>query len=264
MRPSYMIFSVPDTWQGNPITTRDFFQVLRDAGLEGVDIFPPVLETVEGGAVQLRALLDEVGLETACYYRSLDLIDPERESEVNLLFDEAVAVCAALGCRYLFTHGSQHRYEGDENRRRYIEQLRGLVDRLEGTGLTLVIENAGLLMHSVAQMREVLEGVDREGLRLALDSGNFYLWHQDEVAAFGELLPYTVHLHVKDYVNRRFEGKNPKADGIELGRGEVRHGEILELLRNAAYRGWMAYEKTMDGDDALWRSLKLTAAWCRA
>ncbi len=84
-----------------------------------------------------------------------------------------------------------------------------------------------------------------EGLGCAFDTGNFVMFHEDELAAFDLLADRIVTLHLKDRSrSRRHEGDLPCrcADGKEVfactvGSGVIRTGEILRRLKERNYSG---------------------------
>ena len=132
----------------------------------------------------------------------------------------------------------------------------------EGTDMTLVVENAGTLMHKAQDMVRLMDMLAGAGLRLCLDTGNFYLWEQDEVKALELCRDWTIHFHVKDYVDQHWVGEGqPDATMVDLGTGAVRHAEVLALLRKMGYSGTLAFEPHSDA--AIPLGLKTLAEWVK-
>jgi sugar phosphate isomerase/epimerase len=143
----------------------------------------------------------------------------------------------------------------------YIERLGEMLGLFDGTGMTLVVENAGTLMHTVHDMLRLMDALGEAGLRLALDTGNFHLWGQDEVEATRLALPWTIHFHVKDYVDQHWvePGVRPAATQVDLGTGNVRNLEALAVLKEANWEGVLAFEP--HGDDSIEPGVKKLLEW---
>ena len=123
-----------------------------------------------------------------------------------------------------------------------------------------MVENAGTLLHKASDMLRLMEALGEAGLRLCLDTGNFYLWEQDEVEATRQALQWTIHFHVKDYVGQEWLGEGkPTATQVDLGEGEVRHAEVLEILRREGYEGTLAFEP--HGNETIEPGLKALRVW---
>jgi len=232
----------PPVWHGKELQPLELFKLLRGMGCEGIDIFARSAE--QHGADTLKAALEESGLACSCYYISADLVsqEPDKVAAADEAFPRGIEMAQALGAPVCFTHGSQHAHAGEENLQRYLDRLSEKLALFEGTGMTLVIENAGTLMHSAAQMMVAVEALADEGLRVCPDTGNFTLWRQDEVAAVETLLPWSVHFHIKDY-GELWE-KDGRLGGKEsvLGEGLTPVETIIGMLKDAKWQGTLAWE----------------------
>jgi len=189
--------------------------------------------------------MDRHGLTCACYYVPADLCasGTEAEATAQAAFMSGIENATILGSPIVFTYGTQHTYAGEDMFQRYTERLGDMLALFEQTGLTLVVENAGSLMYSVEDMLRLMDALGGAGLRLCLDTGNFHLWEQDEVEATRLAQQWTIHFHVKDYVDQCWvsEGQ-PGATQVDLGSGAVRHAEVMEILRSGGYAGALAFE----------------------
>ena len=262
MRPGIMSTAPLKQWRGQAIDLDGYLDLLRSWGLETLDIFPPFIDQCGLGTV--AAKLAEHGLQTACFYAPADLIstDPAVEAKAWQSFERGLECCAALGSPLLFTYGSQHAYAGDDNFARYRDRLAELLELVEATSIVLVVENAGSLMHAAAPMAELVAELDSHQFKLAPDTGNFYTWSQDEVAAVEQLMPHAVHFHIKECGRTWADDKGPHSDGAVLGEGNVRHGAILDTLRRAGYTGALAFERSGQDDDGFEASVRTLVSWC--
>ncbi len=103
--------------------------------------------------------------------------------------------------------------------------------------LTTVAEPPELLRRLVTEVAEGPVGVD-------FDPAALLLAGYDPIAAVSVFAETILHVEVRDAVRQGTAG------GVEvpLGRGEVDWIELLGLLEDLPYRGWMAVERT-EGDD---------------
>lgn len=243
MRTGMMVFGPVTELEGRPVDLDAFLASLQAWGLQSLDIFPDFMG--ERSAQEVRAALDRCGLICDCYYVGADLCAPGAQARevAEAAFARGIEAATLLGAPILFTHGTQHTYAGEEMFARYAAGLGEMLALFESTGITLVVENAGTLMHRVEDMLRLMQLLGPAGLRLCLDTGNFYLWEQDEVAATRLAREWTVHFHVKDYVDRHWVGPGqPGATDVNLGTGNVRHAEVLEILRETGYAGTLSCE----------------------
>jgi sugar phosphate isomerase/epimerase len=243
MTSGLMVTRPLEQWDGKALGLSDYLKLVKGWGTETLDIFEPFFEVCP--PAELRTALSDHGLRCACCYAAADLVAIGAEAEAR--GDDAIKLgienAAAVGAPLLFTYGSQHGHAGEENFQRYIGRLGDLLPLFQGTGITFVVENAGALMHRPQDMHRMMEVLALGGLRLCQDTGNFYLWEQDEVAAVALLADWTVHFHVKDYVDRHRKAPlSPGATDVNLGEGAVRHSPVLEALRQAGYEGVLALE----------------------
>ncbi len=247
------------TWHGKELSLDEFLVLIKGVGLETVDIFLDMLEHVD-----LHSLAKHIkahDLKTACFYINADLVsdDPDKVKEADENFKRGIGAAQTLGAPICFTHGSQHTHQGPEAFQKYTERLDEKLELFAGTGTTLVIENAGKLLHTAEDMVRITDVL--ANLRLCLDTGNFYLWGQDEVDAARMMLPRTVHFHIKDYAQRWEGNGDPRADDCELGKGRVRNEEIINFLKGKCWQGVLAWEPAGQPEDEFEASVKRLLDW---
>lgn len=238
MKTGLMVSGPLREYEGRALDLDAHLELLAGWGCETLDIFPGFLG--DKTPAQMREALDRSGMSCACYYVGADLCaEPSTDA-----FRKGIEVACALGSPLLFTHGTQHTHAGADDFARYAEGLSRLIPMHAQAGLTLVVENAGTLMHSIEDCVRMMEMLAPEGLRFCIDTGNFFLWEQDEVEATRALLAWTIHFHVKDYTGQHWVKPvtGPDAEHALLGVGEVRHEPILALLREAGFEGTLALE----------------------
>ena len=250
-------------WRGQELDPAGLFGLLKGMGLQTVDIFAANAE--KWGLDTLKDALSASGLSCACYYIACDLVkdDPEGVAAADEAFVRGIENAQALGASICFTHGSQHGNQGDGAFTRYIERLGEKLRLFEGTGITLVIENAGKLMHTARDMKRVMDALADDGLRLCPDTGNFTYWGQNEVEAIEMLLPWSVHYHMKDFAEVREENGVPRGREGVFGEGLTPIDEIMDLIKGFGYEGVLAWEPGPQDEDGVEQSVRnLLAMMC--
>jgi sugar phosphate isomerase/epimerase len=91
------------------------------------------------------------------------------------------------------------------------------------------LENHGGITGTLDQMLALVRGVKSEWFGVNLDTGNFHT--PDPYADLARLAPYAVVVQIKTEIQRR----GRKAEPADLKR-------LLEMLRSANYRGYVALE----------------------
>jgi len=248
-------------YKGSSVDLDGYFELVKSWGLQTLDIFPGFLQAAPVNDV--RAALDRHGMTCACYYIAADLNATEAAAEAKALeqFKEGIDNAMTLGSPIVFTHGTQHSYAGEDMFARYTDRLAEMLPLVNETPMTLVVENAGTLMHKVQDMLRLMDALGEAGLRLCLDTGNFYLWEQDAVDATRRAIEWTIHFHVKDYVDQSWvtPGTQPAATQVDLGTGSVDHAGCLQILRDSGYEGVLAFEP--HGNDSIEAGLKALSGW---
>jgi len=152
-------------------------------------------------------------------------------------FERAVAAArfaSAIGVRVVL-------YKAD-SRPTYIAAGRPFLNAIDGLGLIPVVQNhAGTPITTLADMLEVLAGVDDPRLRALLEVGFFHQvgqpWHEAAVA-LGDRVAL---VHVKDQVG---------STRVPFGTGEIDFRALLTYLRATGYRGEIVVECEIDRDNA--------------
>jgi len=243
-------------WRGEPNTPALLFPILKDMGLDTVDIFGRSLE--QWSLDEIKSALDDSGLTCACYYISCDLVksDPEGVAAADEAFVTGIENAQALGAPICFTCGTQHGNDGEDAFQRYIDRLGEKLPMFEGTGMTLVIENAGTLMHTAADMKRAAEALAGDnGLGLCPDTGNFTLWRQDEVEAVEMLLPWSAHYHMKDYGEVWDDDGALRGKEAIFGEGITPIDACLDLIKGSGYEGVLAWEPGPQDEDGVEKSV---------
>ena len=134
-----------------------------------------------------------------------------------------------------------------------VRGLKAVAPEAEAAGVTLAIENHGLLAGKSSQIETIIDQVGSESVRANTDIGNFLLVDEDPLQAVQKLLPYIAHVHVKDMVPVSEGGWESLAGkryrGGAVGEGVVPLKAIMEQLNAAGYQGFLSLEFEGEGDE---------------
>ncbi len=213
---------------------------LRDAGMQMIylsadswrrdrDWLKPLLQKLELGVEGMHAFCDFAGEPDSPKYR--ELIDLAIECGAgNLLFVPGMLT--------------------GKNTRRDFENIAKGLRRAVAYGkereLPILMEDFDGLRapyNSILSLGWFLDNI--EGLGCAFDTGNFVMFHEDEMEASELFRPKIVTLHLKDRSHtRRHPDDHPYtcADGAQeftcaVGSGYIRMTEILKRLKEDGYQG---------------------------
>lgn len=129
---------------------------------------------------------------------------------------------------------------------------RRIADHAAQYGITTSLENHGYYFQASDRVQALIHAVDRPNFKTTLDVGNFLCVDEDPVSAVKKNLPYASMVHIKDfYVRPSYrnpgEGWFKSAAGNYLrgaiaGQGDVDLYEILRLVKESGYDGYMSIE----------------------
>ena len=240
----------PPVWYGETLDPTGMMNLLAEMGLSSIDIFQH--HVAQWGIESLREGLADSGLDCSCFYIKGDLLATGEEREkVDEDFARGIDAAKALGAPLIFTYGTQHTHEGADAREAYIGALRERNRQVLDSGMTLAIENAGMLARTPEHLLAIIEVLGDEGLRLCPDVGNFSIWGIDEVDAIRRLLPWTAHVHLKDLAAKWVGDPQGRGASAVLGHGVTPIEEITAVLQAKAWEGAAVWETGQQDEQGL-------------
>jgi sugar phosphate isomerase/epimerase len=226
---------------------------VREFGVREVELMDSLVPMNEVPAIQ--AALAETGIKVACYDVVCDVVTPddaERQRRIAQLKPK-LQQAARLGAKLIMVVPGLTR-EGITDtiaRQWFSEALRQLVPEASRLGLTLMVENLGVMATFYGRsehLNAICEAVGPE-LRVTYDVGNFLLAGEDALQAFDRLAPRIVHVHCKDWqvVPATTPQAYPGVDGrwfqgAALGEGVVNLRGAIARLRQHGYQGAVSVE----------------------
>ena len=246
-------------------------EFLHSEGVEYVELLDLYLPTPQLRA-EARELLDRYSMKAGAYAASNEFaaVAPEAlEGEISRL-KQAIRIAAEFETRTVRVFAGNRSAEAD---RSFDQALAQIIDSLKQctaaaleNGVTLCLENHGLLAGKSGQVRAILDGVGSPALQATADTGNFLIADEAPLAAVRALSGCIGHVHFKDMKQVAAGGFAAPGGrrylGTALGEGEVPLGSIVELLKESGYDGCVSIEYEAPQKDgcreALTRSIRST------
>lgn len=153
------------------------------------------------------------------------------------------------------------------------EGVRKTVEYGKNVGMPVLMEDFDGLTapyNCMAGLKYFLDAV--QGLGCAFDTGNFVMFHEDELAAFELFASQIQTVHLKDRIkNKRREKDTPLtcADGNQVfacapGSGDICVGEILKRLKARGYGGNVIVEMYCCDPGAVLEDIQWSLRWLRS
>lgn len=218
-----------------------------ELGASGVQ-FDPSKEVVPGelsetGRRQLLHLLAELGLSVASFDfpTRRPLHDPDRLEKRVAALKKAMQLAAQLKASVITLRTGRIPAELDSAERQIlIDILNDLARHGNYVGVTLALSPSADQPEAILG---VVEAVKQGPIGLNFDPATFVTAGKSPSAAFRKLHRFVSHVVVRDAVRDADSGIE-----VPVGRGEVEWDEMLALLDEAGYPGWMTVDRTQ-GDD---------------
>ncbi|MEG2378330.1 MAG: sugar phosphate isomerase/epimerase family protein [Clostridia bacterium] len=187
-----------------------------------------------------KANLSVCGISAPFFKCELDS-DSEIAEQFEIL-DRCIHLAKELNCSFIrgFTFWAKGDYAA--NLPKIVSKIQDASKRLDGTGITLVIEmDPSVYAGNAARVAEVVRAVDRPNVRALFDPGNL-VWNYPNAEvpfpdAYDTLKPYISHVHVKDATV--IDGK---PDAVKVGTGDVDFAGLFARLVKDGYDGYVVLE----------------------
>ncbi len=231
-----------------------FVSYAAEQGVAGIELLDYFWRDRDAELPAAKQQASDLGLAISAYAIGNNCMQPDPEArrrEVDAL-RAGVDTALELGTdRVRVFSGEAHPDVSREQGLDYIVEALSVGARYAADlGVTLVLENHGLFAGRGDQVKSIIEQVASPGLRANLDTGNFLLVGQSPSDAVRQLAPLVSYVHLKDFrpVGPDFAGEvyhdlqgNPFS-GAVVGQGQVNLRDVLGVLREASYDGWLSLE----------------------
>ncbi len=237
----------------------------KDMGFETIEfttLQPDEGETPENLAEKVREECARAGFAISNYTIGADFLtgsggDLDAEIERVKAEVDIAGILGASGMRHDVSHGFPEEKTGarDFNSAmpRMVKGCLNVTEYAEQFGIKTMVENHGRFCQDSERVEKLVCGVDHQNFGVLLDMGNFVGVDEDPGKAIGLLMPYTFHVHAKDFHIKQGDAPDP-GTGWKLTRGGnfyrpaiIGHGEVpilkgLRIMRKAGYDGVLSIE----------------------
>lgn len=244
------MWSVHRTTRGHQWTVLDFLSYCHDQGIKQVELLDVFWKDVDEELPYVKSYLDQHDMKAISYAVSNDFVNQDpalRQAaldKITCAFPIAIALEAKVIRVFSGNLNGDIAYE--EAQQWIVEGLSGAANEAEKLGLTLCLENHGLLAGTGAQIQSIIDQVASPALRSTFDTGNFLLVDENPLDALHKLLPYIHHVHLKDFAateGGRYRSLSGLAyEGRVLGEGIAQIEPILRALHDYGYSNGIVLE----------------------
>lgn len=273
------MFKIAGHTMGTPeYTVCESIELMHKIGADGIEIV--VQDDYRSGIpcdcdektlAEVKQCAEKNGIQIVCltpynsFFNSLN--EEERCREVESI-RKVISYCDYLGAKFIRIYGG-NLVAGDterlpERRAKLIESMRELGDSAAEKGVTLVIENHfNTMAVSAKDSAALIRDIAHKAVRILYDQANLtFTENEDYKEAIRIQQKYVSYMHVKDLVFKEgmtFSSSNvAHPDESErnvftriVGEGIVPWTEILKLVKEQGYNGWLSleYERRWHPDD---------------
>jgi sugar phosphate isomerase/epimerase len=254
MKLSVSMWSVVETVKAGQMTLPQFIEFAASGPATGVELLDYFWKDEAAEIPAVKQQIADAGLQIAVYSIGNDFFQPDAAARAKELaaLQHGVDVANALGVDVVRVFSGSYRegYRLEDGMGWIVEGLARGADYAQQHGVTLALENHGLMAGRSQQVKDILTQVNSPALRANLDTGNFLLVGQDPLEAARELAGDVALVHLKDFrqataadtvhVYKGLEGS--AFTGTVIGEGLVDLPAIVAVLREEGYAGWLSLE----------------------
>lgn len=236
-----------------PYTMESFLDRAKELGCDGVSLescfFP------EFGATylsKLRKKLDSHGFDRVYAWGHPDGLEAGGNAKAKDDMIRHFEHAAAIGAPVMRVVGSSlmFRFQPHEPQLKILANwFREAADIAERKGIRLAVENH--IDYNADEIKSLIDDVGSEYFGINLDTANFLRVLDDPLEATRKLAKHVYATHVKDL--RPVKGVNVKEwyyfSSVAAGTGLVQIHEIAQVLKDANYKGFLAFETDMPHPD---------------
>lgn len=254
MKLSVSMWSVVQTVREGKMDLAGFIDFAAQQGVEGVELLDYFWTDKQQQIPLVKQQLKDRGLKLAVYSIGNDFFQPDpavRAKEFAAL-KQGVDVANQLEVNVLrvFSGSAKEGYKLEDGLAWILEGLTEGAAYAQAHGVTLALENHGLMAGRSDQVRQIIQTVNSPALRANLDTGNFLLVGQNPTDAARDLADVVALVHLKDFRKATADDKLHVYKGLDgvgytgtvVNEGQVDLAAIVGILAKAGYTGWLSLE----------------------
>lgn len=254
MKLSVSMWSVVHPVRAGQMDLTSFVDFAARQQAQGVELLDYFWKDEQAEIPKVKQQIKEVGLQLAVYSTGNDFFqpDPTVRAQQLAVLKHSVDVANQLEVNTLrvFSGNAKEGYKLEDGLGWILAGLAESAAYAQAHGVTLALENHGLMAGRSDQVRQIIETVNSPALRANLDTGNFLLVGQNPTDAARELADLVALVHLKDFRRARPEETTHVYRGLDgvgytgavVGEGQVDLPAIVGILRKAGYTGWLSLE----------------------
>jgi sugar phosphate isomerase/epimerase len=212
------------------------------------------ITSLEDDPMEMRKLIEEAGLKTACLSAHSNLLNTEYGVDY---LKKAIRFAYILGAPIVNTaEGPKAGWMTDEDAFRIMKyNLKMLLQMAENYGIILTIEPHGIYTTNAEGLLKIMDLSDSKNLAINFDTGNVTIAGNDALDTLKAVIDRVVHVHLKDVKKPRTAmGETGVTAGMAIGDGDVDIKGCIDLLKEHNYNGCLSIECA--GIEALKKSVK--------
>ncbi len=260
MKIAVSMWSLHKLYQKRELDVFGFIDYVAGLGADGVELLDVFWKDPHSEPCKALDLVKSKGLEVAAYAIANNFVNPDASKRMAEVEKIKLGVDMALALETkvvrVFAGDLEPGIKFEDAKGWILEGLSEGARYAEQKGVVLALENHGLLAGKGAQVKEIIETVGSPGLRATIDTGNFLLVNERPVDAVRTLGTLAAHVHLKDMkkvgcccVSESYAALDgSRYVGTVAGEGEVRIDEVVRLLEEAGYDGYLSIEFEGLGD----------------
>lgn len=232
----------------------EFASQQQENGAQGVELLDYFWRDRAEELPKVKRQIADAGLAMAVYSIGNDFFQPDRNIWEKQLAELRAGVDTANALETntlrVFSGNAKPGYTLDDGLSWIVDGLAAGAEYAQMHGVTMALENHGLMAGRSDQVRSIIESVNSPALRANLDTGNFLLVNQNPTDAARDLADLVALVHLKDFRRARPDETEHVYKGLDgvgftgsvVGEGQVDLPEIVSILRGAGYAGWLSLE----------------------
>ncbi len=232
----------------------EFASQQQENGAQGVELLDYFWTDQAAELPRVKRQVADAGLTLAVYSIGNDFFQPDRKEWERQLADLRAGVDTANALETdtlrVFSGNAKAGYGLADGLSWIIDGLAAGAEYAQTHGVTLALENHGLMAGRSDQVRQIIHAVDSPALRANIDTGNFLLVNQNPTDATRDLAHLAALVHLKDFRRARSGETEHVYKGLDgvgytgsvVGEGQVDLAAILGILKQAGYDSWLSLE----------------------
>lgn len=239
------------TWELDYDKETDYFShitnVVEEAGFKGVDVQVSLLGRFKTSPDLLKEELQKRGLHLAALTLPFSWLNSQETEEERNLADYYMNYLKEFPNAILNVapRAGKNRDNLDQRQQNIISCANSLARRAHDKGITCSFHPsspAGSVFRLEEDYKILFDGLDMRYIGYTPDAGHIAFGGMEVVNIFKTYLPYIKHVHFKD------ASKAPRWE--KMGEGDIDFPEIVKILAQSDYNGWIMVEEETKESEA--------------